>query len=1035
MLGNLSVTFLNPWWLVAIPLLVPPLIAMSIKSLSGLGRARQVLAIALRTAVVTLILLALAQLQSVRSNDKLTTIFLLDRSESIPTSPNWGDTSLAYVNAAIKTQKRKNDLAGVIVFGKEPKVESPPSVNPPPLSGIENTPDTEYTDLSAAIKLALASFPEDTARRLVIISDGNDNRGNALEQALAAQGLKVQIDVLPIEYRYDKEVLVEKIAIPPEVKKGDTININVVIRASEPTKGRLQVFQKADNQSSPLTEQPVEIELQRGVNVQTIKQTITEPNFYTYTAEFFPQKGLPGVSGDSRAQNNSAIGFVQARGEANVLLIEGTRGEHEELVSALRAKGLRVDVKVAPRIDASGIVGGDQLPTDIAQLQPYDAVILGNVPKDSFTEEQIKILESNTHDMGAGLVMLGGPNSFGAGGWMNTPVEKALPVDMEIKALKVMGKSALVMVMHASEIAEGNYWQKVVAQEALKTLSPYDYAGMLHWEGQEAWLFPLQPIGEKKGSMLRAIDRMTPGDMPDVDPSLMMGIKALQSKKDAMTKHFIVISDGDPVPPTRPVINQLVSSKITVTAILVAAHGGDMVGPTWMQDLATKTKGRFYNVTNPKALPRIYQKEARLISRPLIHEPGVTWSPTVQSQTEIIVGMPAKLPGITGLVLTQLKENSLVELPLTSSLPTGQTNPLLAHWTYGLGRSVAWTSDSGRKWTKAWPTWDSYAAFWSQVIRWSLRPTDNGNLNLSLRREDGKIKVVVDALDKQDMFLNELNIMGNVVDPKFESSPLVLSATAPGRYEGTIEKAEAKGNYFINLGAKGPDGKVILVSGGVSVPYSDEYRELRSNPEKLREIASVTDGQEIAWKYRTDGRVDLDRTLQEADVFRREPKLTPPSSLTDLWPTLLWMAACLFLGDVAVRRVSPDFERMGRNLKEAWIKLRGQEVAPRTEYMEKLKGRKAEVTEQIDRGRGTTRFEAPPIASPVIPELTQPVDEPLLGSPASTEGPKPTSRPTNRPGMTPDKKEPPAESYTNRLLKAKQKVWEDREKDKDKGSS
>src|SRR4051812_14444734 len=131
MLGNLSVTFGNPWWLLAIPLLLPPLIGMSIKSLSGLGKVRQAIAIALRTVIVTLIVLALAQVQSVRRNDKLTTIFLLDRSESIPTSPNGGDTMLSYVNAAVKAQKRPDDLSGVIVFGKEPKVESPPSVNPP----------------------------------------------------------------------------------------------------------------------------------------------------------------------------------------------------------------------------------------------------------------------------------------------------------------------------------------------------------------------------------------------------------------------------------------------------------------------------------------------------------------------------------------------------------------------------------------------------------------------------------------------------------------------------------------------------------------------------------------------------------------------------------------------------------------------------------------------------------------------------------------------------------------------------------------
>ena len=161
-----------------------------------------------------------------------------------------------------------------------------------------------------------------------------------------------------------------------------------------------------------------------------------------------------------------------------MLLIEGTPGEHAELVRALREKKLEVTVLAAPsRIDGSGAVGGDPLPIDLAQLQPYDTVILGNVPKEAFTEAQHQLLESNVHDMGAGLIMLGGRDSFGAGGWMNTPVEKALPVDMQIKALKVQGLGAMVMIMHASEIAEGNYWQKVVAKAALKALSTYDYAG------------------------------------------------------------------------------------------------------------------------------------------------------------------------------------------------------------------------------------------------------------------------------------------------------------------------------------------------------------------------------------------------------------------------------------------------------------------------------------------------------------------------------------------------------------------------------
>ncbi len=272
------------------------------------------------------------------------------------------------------------------------------------------------------------------------------------------------------------------------------------------------------------------------------------------------------------------------------------------------------------------------------------------------------------------------------------------------------------------------------------------------------------------------------------------------------------------------------------------------------------------------------------------------------------MGLTEELPAITGLVLTSPKENELVEIPIVSPLPTGQLNPVLAHWTYGLGRSVAFTSDAGRRWAKAWPDWQSYAAFWSQVIRWSMRPADRGNLTLNVRREQGRIKVVVDALDKNNEFLNFLQIQGNVVNPDLKSAPVELVQIAPGRYEATIENAEASGNYFVNLGYRGPDKVQGVISTGVSVPYSDEYRELRSNPTTLETLASLTDGQVVSWKTTADGRIDLARTSQSVDHFRRDPKLINPRSFAALWPTLLWLAACLFLGDVAVRRIALDVD-------------------------------------------------------------------------------------------------------------------------------
>jgi uncharacterized membrane protein len=1029
MVGNLSLTFGQPWWLILLPLILPPLLWMSFRSLAGLGPLRRALAILCRAGVLTLIVLALAEMQTVRRSDRLTTMFVVDASNSVPREHQ--KAAIDYVTNASK-KRRKEDLTGVIVFGKGPRVEVPPAPSELNLLGIESTIDAENTDLGAALKLTLATFPEDTARRVVMLSDGNENRGNLLEQAMAAKSLGVQVDVVPIDYRYDREVLVEKVSVPPDVKKGESVNINVVIRASEPSRGTLQIFQKADNYRAPAAgnEKPVPVELQRGINVFTLSQLITEPNFYTFQAVFIPEQG----SGDSKTINNVAEGFTHARGKAQVLLIEGTRGEHAELIKALREKEIEVKPLLAPRIDGSGGIGGDALPTDLAQLQPYDAVILANVPKEAFTESQHQLLAANCHDMGAGLIMLGGRDSFGAGGWMNTPVEKALPVDMQIKALKVQGIGAMALIMHATEMAEGNYWQKVVAKSAINALSTYDYVGLLHFEGQEAWLFSMRQIGPGRASMLRAIDRMTPGDMPAFDPLLQMALKGLNGVKDAMTKHIVLISDGDPAPPTSAVMSQLNQSKITVTTILITSHSNDPNLVSVMRGIAQRTKGRFYYVTNPRALPRIYQKEARTISRPLIFEQQTPWAPRLSSPiTEPVMGLSDDLPPITGLVLTSPKENELVEIPIVSPLPTGQTNPVLAHWTYGLGRSVAFTSDAGRRWAKAWPDWQSYAAFWSQVVRWSMRPAERGNLTLSVRREEGRIKVVVDALDKESQFLNFLQIQGNVVDPELKAAPIELVQTAPGRYEGTIENAEASGNYFVNLGYRGPDKTQGVISTGVSVPYSDEYRELRSNPTTLETLASLTDGQVVPWKSTPEGRIDLARTLDGVDHFRRDPGLINPRSFAALWPTLLWLAACLFLCDVAVRRIAPDTDKIKLAIANEWRRLRGVEIVRSSDYMEKLKSRKAEVTEQLDRSRFASRFEAPREPTSHPQGTTTPLGEPLLeGSPGG--GPARPGRAVapRGAGLAPDAPRPEETSYTNRLLKAKQRVWEEREKEKDK---
>lgn len=221
-----------------------------------------------------------------------------------------------------------------------------------------------------------------------------------------------------------------------------------------------------------------------------------------------------------------------------------------------------------------------------------------------------------------------------------------------------------------------------------------------------------------------------------------------------------------------------------------------------------------------------------------------------------------------------------------------------------------------------------------------------------------------------------------------------------------------------------------MISTGVSVPYSDEYRELRSNPASLETIATVTNGATNFLKIRANGTPDLDRSLKGVDHFRRDPSLVNPKAYADLWPNLLWLACILFLADVAVRRIAPDVDRMRKVVADQWLKLRGREVVPSTEYMEKLRNRKAEVGDQIDRSRAATRFEAPPPA-----EGSRPLGEPLLDRRSESNEPTRQRAPTSlTPGLGAEGPKPESEGYTNRLLKAKKKVWEERDKKKDNGN-
>ncbi len=1045
-----SVELLAPWWLLLLGLL--PLFVLL--ALPRLNRAepRPWIALGLRCLGVAALALALAEPRLRQPNEHVTVLFVVDRSQSIPEEPGSeagnrvdlrANRVLRFLNDAVRQRGagHERDQAGLIVFGRRPRLELPPSDAPRfNLKDLPGVSDGSATDIAAALKLALASFPEGTGKRIVLISDGNENLGNAEEQGRLAGSLGVQIDVLPLatRQRNEDEVLVERVEAPPVIEQGTQLPLRVLVRSFNPhvVVGVLKVKQITES-GARLVGQPVRVRLRLGLNPFAFTRPLTdEQRSYTYEAEFEPEgveddKGMKLLEGlpRDRVQNNRASAHVVARGRRRILLLESRAGDHQFLVERLVAAGQgKFQVHAEPVAVLDRYKDRDQLAVFFSN---FDCIILANVAADQVSEERQEVLRSNTHDQGCGLVMIGGPESYGAGGWQNTAVEKALPVDSEIKSLKVQGKGGLVLIMHASEMADGNLWQKRIAKLAVERLGPADEVGVIDFDMNHRWHVPLQPIAGNRAAILAQIDRMTPGDMPDFDPALQMAHDALvDPRKELATKHVIVISDGDPVCDLTK-LPAMKRDKVTVTAVGVACHGPNE--DQKMAAIAKATGGRYYGpntkpgTSDPKQLPAIYIKESRLVSQSFLHEKRFV--PVLAFRSGPTDKLPEALPPLGGFVRTTPKPSPLVEVAIRTPPFADQDFPLLAFWHYGLGKAVAFTSDAGNPkfWSRDWAEGGVFARFWEQVIDWALRPVESRRLNMTTEYRDGKVHVTVDARTDDGKPDTALKLRGGITAPGGRPDAvgprreLRFTQTNSGRYEAEV-KADEAGSYFITAQAVrtrkvvGRDGKeheveegVDSVRSGVTLPYSPEYSDLEANTVLLERLRETTGGRAYE-----DEDVALEEAAKSGMVFRPAPERV--RSLLPLWHWLLALACGLLLGDVAVRRLAVEPAQVAAKARNLWARLRGRPVAEPAapEFMARLQARKAQVGEALG-GRAARRFEGGP--GGLAPPGTEP---PTV--PAPPARPQPSAQPAA------PQPEPEAGDYASRLLKAKKRVWEERNK-------
>jgi len=311
---------------------------------------------------------------------------------------------------------------------------------------------------------------------------------------------------------------------------------------------------------------------------------------------------------------------------------------------------------------------------------------------------------------------VGGDQTYAAGSYRGTPLEAALPVNMELDSKKVLPSGAIALVMHGMEFMDGNQIARDCALGVLDALGPADEIGVVLWDGRERWLFPMTKVGPNRRELGRQIAGMNQGDLPAFEGVMRMAREGLK-KSSANLKHMLVFSDGDPGPPTTALMQGIVEDHITVSTVLIAGH----FGPETMVAIAEQGHGRFYNVNNPAQLPQVFIKETAVILKSAIFEEP--FQPKLAAASELVRGIGAgEYPILQGYVCTTAKARA--ETPLVSD----KGDPILAHWQYGLGRAVAFTSDARAKWARNWLSWDKYSQFWSQTAQWSLRRVENADL-------------------------------------------------------------------------------------------------------------------------------------------------------------------------------------------------------------------------------------------------------------------------------------------------------------------
>ncbi len=910
--------FTDPLYL----LLFLPLIgglAYSYKHIHGMAKGRKAIAFAIRFFLIGCLIFALAGPESRRPNEGVATIFVLDLSDSISEADR--KQAEDFIREATGKLGPK-DQSGVVAFGKDAVIEAAPG-GKRNLGRILSVVEGSASDLASAIRLASAAFPEGKSRRIVVLSDGNETAGDAIEAAQVAATDWIEIDHVPLGLQERKgEASVVALEAPTEMRTDQPFDLRLIVDSTQEQTAQIDVDRDG------VLFKKLNVRLNSGRNSIVVTDGLKEAGFHRYRATLKAQ-------GDLDSRNNVGLGFVAVRGKPRLLVLQEDIRD-QTLVNALAKNGIATD-----------LAGPSTIPTKAEELQVYDAIVFNDINAANFTDQQMKLVQAAVRDSGVGFAMIGGENSFLPGGYYGSRIAEVLPVDLNIRQRKTFPSTSIAIMADASGsmgMPEDGVTKirlaAKAAEETVKMMSPMDRVGVAGSTDGIEFVAPMQKL-ENKGAVISQIRKLSVGGGGIyIQPSMLKAEEVLM-KENSKVRHFILLADGADSDSQEGAIMtalRMRANKITTTVVAI----GDGKDIAFLKKLAAAGGGRYYLAKKASQLPAIFTQDAAVMSRSAIEEGA--FIPKMSSGEEILRGISSTgVPPLFAYCLVDTR-------PLSSvGMRTKKDDALLAKWQYGLGTSLAFMSDAQPRWASQWVPWSGFGTFWSQAARSISRRSTLNNYQVAVRNEGGKGKIDVKAFDRLGNPMTATNATVRVASPDGSFKEINLEQQAPGAYEGSFDSGEI-GTYIVTVAEPDPKGGVRTSATGFSLPYPPEYRSYRSNRPLLDRVSKLTSGKEL-------------KSPEES--FRSIGK--PGASITELWPFFIFLAALLLPLDVGVRRIALP---LGEILAKAWTWIKSKRGQKAVASQQVVVGRLHQAKKRAQTGTGEAQ-EAPKVSEEREPVATK----------------------------------------------------------------